>query len=638
MVIFIGIEVIVKGKEMLKEKMEKEEEKKEKDVKVKEEKSNKKSEKSKEKKSTEAKKKQKQEKDKFKPVKKENEKEKKDKNKKGIIAFLILIVLIFIFSVIFALINVNNSNIIKGVTIQGIDVSNLSKDDAANKIKQIYDEKLKKEIEVKYEDYSSAIDLNLLETTYDINKAAEEAFNIGKKDNIFVNNYEILKTYLFKSNIELDISINEDVANQTIEDIGAKLPGIVVESSYYIEDSNLIIGKGKKGIVIDKEKLLNQVKDEIKKTEITQDYLDIPIKEKDPDPIDIEKIHSEVYKEVQDAYITRDPFEVHPEVDGIDFDVEAAKAILAEEKEEYIIPLTVTKASVTLSQLGTEAFPNQLATFTTRYDASNVDRTTNLRLACQKLNGKVVLPGETFSYNKTLGERTVAAGYRNGKVYENGQVVDGIGGGICQISSTLYNSVLMANLEIVERRNHQFVTSYLPAGRDATVVYGAIDFKFKNTRQYPIRITASVSNGIATVSIYGIKEAEEYTVSFTTRTISTIPPTTKYEEDASIPAGEEKVKQNGTNGLVTETYITKTINGVSSTKLLSRDTYSAMQKIISKGTGSSTKKEETNTNKTTENKQKKDTNTATNTTKKDDKTSKSETKNETKKDTRKKEE
>lgn len=258
MVIFIGIEVIVKGKEMLKEKMEKEEEKKEKDVKVKEEKSNKKSEKSKEKKSTEAKKKQKQEKDKFKPVKKENEKEKKDKNKKGIIAFLILIVLIFIFSVIFALINVNNSNIIKGVTIQGIDVSNLSKDDAANKIKQIYDEKLKKEIEVKYEDYSSAIDLNLLETTYDINKAAEEAFNIGKKDNIFVNNYEILKTYLFKSNIELDISINEDVANQTIEDIGAKLPGIVVESSYYIEDSNLIIGKGKKGIVIDKEKLLKR--------------------------------------------------------------------------------------------------------------------------------------------------------------------------------------------------------------------------------------------------------------------------------------------------------------------------------------------------------------------------------------------
>ena len=92
------------------------------------------------------------------------------------------------------------------------------------------------------------------------------------------------------------------------------------------------------------------------------------------------------------------------------------------------------------------------------------------------------MPGETFSYNQTLGARTAAAGFKNGKVYEGGEVVDGIGGGICQISSTLYNAVIMANLQTVERRNHQFVTSYVGPGRDATVVYGDIDYKFKNTR------------------------------------------------------------------------------------------------------------------------------------------------------------
>ena len=311
---------------------------------------------------------------------------------------------------------------------------------------------------------------------------------------------------------------------------------------------------------------------------------------------------------MQDAYYTKEPFTIHPEVEGIDFSIEEAKKIIeAEDKEEYTIPLTITKPKVTTAQIGSEAFPDVLATFTTRYDASNIDRTTNLRIACQKLNEKVVLAGNTFSYNQTLGERTVAAGYKNGKVYENGEVVDGIGGGICQISSTLYNAVLMANMKVTERRNHQFVTSYVPAGRDATVVYGLTDFKFKNTRTYAIKIKASVSNGIATVSIYGIKEENEYTTSFETKTISTIPFTVKYVDDATLNAGTEKIKQKGANGLISETYMIKSLNGkVVSRELLSRDTYSAMQKIVLKGTKATTNNSNNssnanNTNKSNEN-------------------------------------
>mgnify|MGYP003376426950 FL=1 len=306
--------------------------------------------------------------------------------------------------------------------------------------------------------------------------------------------------------------------------------------------------------------------------------------QKEPEPINIDKIHEEIYTEAKDAYYTKSPFTVYPEVEGVDFDVEAAREILKEEKEEYIIPLIITKPKITIDQIGSEAFPDRLSTFTTRYDVSDRDRTTNLIIACQKINGKVLLSGETFSYNKTLGARTASAGYKNGKVYEGGEVVDGIGGGICQISSTLYNTALMANLQIVERRNHQFVTSYVPAGRDATVVYGAIDFKFKNTRKYPVKIVASAKNGIATVSMYGIKEENEYTFSFSTKTIASIPFTTKYKEDPSLAPGVEKVKQKGANGMKTETYITKMLNGKAiSTTLLSRDTYDAMHKIILKG-------------------------------------------------------
>ena len=517
----------------------------------------------------------------------DNEIKKKSKKKIIIISSIIAIIVLFliIISTIFALLNINNSNIVSGVKIEGIDVSGLSKEEAKAKLEEIYQEKNQNDILLKYEDYETNINSEVLETNYDIEKAVNQAISVGKTNNIFINNYNILIALIGKKNIEVNMTINEDVAKQKVEELTADLPGAVKEPDYYIEEDKLVITKGKEGIKVNTEELIEKIKNVLKDINIKQECIDIPVINQTPKDIDIDKIHEEIYKEVQDAYYTKDPFTIHPEVEGVDFNVEDAKKLLEEDREQYEIQLTITKPKITTAQIGSEAFPDLLATYSTRYDGGDVDRTTNLRIACQKINEKVVLPGETFSYNKTLGVRSTATGYKNAKVYENGQVVDGIGGGICQISSTLYNSVLMSNLEIVERKNHQFVTSYTPAGRDATVVYGMTDFKFKNTRTYAIKIKASAANGIATVSIYGIKEENEYTVSFSTKTISTIPYTVKYVEDSTLAAGTEKVKQKGANGLITETYITKSLNGkVVSTKLLSRDTYNAMQRIILKGT------------------------------------------------------
>lgn len=524
----------------------------------------------------------------------QNKKEEKSNIKKlnkskkvAIISIIIsvIIAIILIFSTIFALLNINNTNIISGVKIEGIDVSGLSRDEAKTKIETIYNEKLQKDIMLKYQEYDTTISPELLETSYNIESAVEDALSIGKHDNIFVNNYNILFALLGENNINVDMSINEESTKKTITDIGLNIPGAVIEPGYYIEENKLIITRGKEGIKVDEDNLIEKIKVDLRDVHINQEYIEIPVINKIPEEIDIEKIHTEIYKEVQDAYYTKEPFTIHPEVEGVDFNVDDAKKLLEEDRDQYEIVLTITKPKVTTAQIGSEAFPDLLATYSTNYDASNVSRTTNLRLACQKINDKVILPGETFSYNKTLGERTYSAGYKDAKVYENGQVVDGIGGGICQISSTLYNSVLMSNMEVTERKNHQFVTSYTPPGRDATVVYGLTDFKFKNTRTYAIKIKASVSNGIATVSIYGIKEDNEYAVSFSTKTISSIPYTIKYVNDSSLNVGTEKVSQKGTNGIITETYIIKSLNGkVVSTKLLSKDTYNAMQRIILKGT------------------------------------------------------
>ncbi len=519
-------------------------------------------------------------------------KAKTKKLKKIVISIIIVALVALLFSTVFALTNINNEKIISGVTIKGIEVSGLTKEEAIAKLETTYTAKLENNIMLQYEDFESELNPTLMEVNYNIEEAVDEAYSLGRNGNIFANNYNILGTLIGKRDINVDMSLNEDVTKQTINDIGANLPGILEESSYSIEDDQLIITRGKEGVVVNTDSLLAEVKDMLNDIHETENIIQIPVETKTPQEIDIDKIHSEIYKEAQDAYYTKDPFTVYPEVEGVDFDVEQAKAMItAEVKDEYVIDLIITKPNVTIDQIGTEAFPDQLSTFTTRYDASDRDRSTNLRLACEKINGTVIMPGETFSYNATLGPRTYAAGYKNAKVYENGQVVDGIGGGICQISSTLYNAALMSDMEIVERRNHQFVTSYVGAGRDATVVYGSTDFRFKNTRTYPVRIVASAKNGVATVSIFGIKEANrEYTYSFKTETISTIPYTTKYVQDSSLAAGKEVVKQKGANGLVTQTYMTKMLNGkVVSTELLSKDTYSAMQRIINRGgTSSST--------------------------------------------------
>ncbi len=526
------------------------------------------------------------------PIKKKRRKRKKINIKKigenktllATIIFIIILV-IMIFSVIFAILNINNNNILNGVTIEGIDVSGLSREEAKAKIETVYNAKKGEDIILKYNDFETTISQDILETNYDLDKAVNEAISLGKDGNIITNNYNILFALLGKKNIKVDMSINEERIKDEIENIQTNIPGTIIEPDYYVENDKLIITPGQEGIKISVDNLINRIKNTLKTASSNQQYIEIPMDNVWPDKIDIEKIHDEIYKEVQDAYLTENPITIHPEVEGIDFDIEEAKKILENDSEQYEIPLKITKPNVTMEQIGAEAFPNKISFYSTRYDGGDVNRSTNLELACEKINDVIVLPGETFSYNKTLGERSKAAGYKTAKVYENGEVVDGIGGGICQISSTLYNAVLKANLEIVERRNHQFITSYVEEGRDATVAYGVTDFKFKNSRKYAIKIKASASNGVATIEIFGIKEEVEYQISFDTKTISTIPYTVKYIDDNTLKTGTEVVKQKGANGIVTETYLIKSLNGqVVSNTLLSKDTYSAMQRIVLRGT------------------------------------------------------
>ena len=505
-----------------------------------------------------------------------------------LILIAIIVITLALCSTMFAVINRKSSKIVKGISISNIDVSNLTKEEAIKKLEEVYGSKSEKKIYLSYGEFDSSITYEALEVRYQIENAIKQAYDVGREGNIFQENFEILKTWYKNININIEVTIDNDMIDQIAQNINNSIDGAVVQPSYYVENDNskLIITSGKEGVKVDEKKLLEEIYKVLDENTDDEQKIEIPVVQDIPEKINIEKIHDEIYKEVKDAYYTKDPFTIHPEENGIDFDVEAAKAMLQEEKPEYEIALKITKPKKTVKDIGTEAFPDLLATFSTNYQASNVSRTTNLKLASNKISGTVILPNEEFSYNKVVGERTISAGYKMAATYSNGQVVDGLGGGICQISSKLYDAVVMANLNVTTRRNHQFVTSYVPAGKDATVVWGAQDFKFVNSRKYPVRIVATVEGGVATVQIWGIKEEVEYNISIETKKVATIEYTTQYVQDASLPVGQQKVIQAGNNGRKVEAYKVTKLNGqVVSTTLLSRDTYNAMKRIVHVGAG-----------------------------------------------------
>lgn len=432
-----------------------------------------------------------------------------------LITLLVFITLIIIAFGGFTLYNYkHNSLISKGVYINTIDVSNLTKEQAKEKLENYYANQLSNDITLVYNDYKSFIKPSEIDLSYDINSAIEKAYSYGKDGNVFQDNYHVLVSMINNINIIPTYTLNDESLTKILNNMSTELPDALVESSNYVEGNNLVITKGKKGSVVDTIETINNIKIKIADLSYINSTIPLNVVTKSPQEINIDQVYNDIHKDPKDAYYTKDPYTIYPSENGVDFkiSIEEAKQIVQNAESECEIPLKVLYPNVTTNMIGQEAFPDLLGSFSTYY-VSNADRTTNLRLAANKINGTVLMPGEVFSYNGVVGARTIAAGYKNAAIYQDGQVVDGLGGGICQISSTLYNAALFANLEMVELYNHQFVPSYVTAGRDATVVYGVKDFKFKNSRKYAIKITCSVSGGIAKFQIWGVKEPTEYDIS-----------------------------------------------------------------------------------------------------------------------------
>lgn len=502
------------------------------------------------------------------------------------IIFFIVFLLASVFSTVFAFINVNNTTFVSGISILGIDVSGLSKDDAKQKVTDDVSNRLSTDVIFKHNDETYTLLPSSVGGSFDIDKVIDDAYSVGRNGNIFQNNFAILNAMINSKNFIPDFSFNSDSFDNSISQMNSNFADGIVEPSYDISGNNLIIKSGKNGNIVDSDKIKSLFVDKLTVVPYNTDSIEVPVFSKEANKIDIAAIHSEIYKEAQDASYTTNPYAVYPSSNGLDFNIsiDEAKALITGDKDSYTIPLKTLYPNVKTSDIGIEAFPNLLSSYSTSFASSSSNRATNVSLATNKINGKVLMPGEVFSFNGTVGKRTPQAGFKVAGVYMNGQVATDYGGGICQVSSTLYNAVLRANLEIVDRSNHMFEVGYVPIGTDATVSWGAPDFKFKNSRSYPIKIVTSSSNRKCVVKFYGLKESEEYDIEIVSYRTGSVPYRTTYTTDSSLAAGQQKVIQRGSNGAKSVAYRIRKKNGqVISKELLSKDTYDPHNQIIAVG-------------------------------------------------------
>ena len=528
-----------------------------------------------------------------------NKKRKLSKKSKIIIitCAAIFLVICIVFGII-TCVNKLNSNVYKNVYLFNENFSGKSSEEVIQTITNISNDLNSSEKIDIYQDGENIYTIKAedIDFKFDVDKTVQSIMEYGRNSNLFVNNFKILKAKFSKVEIEPSYLYDEEKLDNVLKNIDLSIKDRFVDDSYSLDekDAKLVIVNGKTGNSINYDEEKNNV---IKTFENgDKNVYDLNIKRKSPQKLDADKVYSEVKREAKDAYIDKSvsPQKYVAEVVGFDFDVNKLKELLElpENKEEgKIIEFGVNKIEpkVKLVDISADLCKDKLAGYTTYFPAGSYARSNNLKIALSYMNGVVVLPGETYSYNNNIGDTTASKGYQAAATFKGGTTVNEMGGGICQTVSTLYNTVLMANLEIVERHQHGLPVGYVPPSRDATVYSPVLDFKFKNNRETPIKIVTSFSySGSLNVSIYGTKQDNDPEVILSQTTTGTIPYTTRYEYDNSLPYGRQVVTTAGVNGYTSESYITKKLNGqVISSGLLSRDKYNAQQQVIKVGTGGS---------------------------------------------------
>ena len=337
-------------------------------------------------------------------------------------------------------------------------------------------------------------------------ETAQAVLNFGRDGDWYANLWTWIKVALTPGSYPVPLpepDLNETYLRANIQSVTERFATLTADSEIRLDREHALLSfvKGGGSIYLDTEKILPSIRralldgtDTLEWTELSGSVL-IP---------DFEQVYRDVNVEPQDAHFD-EQWNVVPEVVGCTFDIAAAEKAWREARPgtRVDIPLSLFEPDVFAADLEGLLYRDRLCFMTTNYWDSDADRIGNIHLAADCLDGITLLPGEVFSYNAAVGERTEEKGYRWAGAYADGEVTTEIGGGICQVSSTLYCAAMYAQMTTTMRQNHWFPVSYLSMGYDATVSWDMPDYRFRNTREYPVRIVSYYDDHSVTIEFWG---------------------------------------------------------------------------------------------------------------------------------------
>lgn len=508
-------------------------------------------------------------------------------------AFIALFFIFILFSFM-----LNNTTVHHGVKIDGKNVGGYTKNELSRYLADYYQQNFSNiTLTIKSPSFTRNISLSDLGIKIDIEDMVQKAFAMGRTGNLFQRLYEGLRLIISPVTIELSVDVSSDAFTNYIDRICNDVYREVTPPNLIILEDKVILCTGVSGQEADREKLEKDIIKAIKAMKPAE--IDITIKEKLPPSLDFDTTFNTLNKEPVDAQFiktSRTTYEINPHEMGRRIDRDKLMEILnyvenrqTQEYEEIILPVEFINPQLTDEELKSRLFRDTLASYRTYFRTdteNNINRSINIELAAKSIDGTILLPGEEFSFNKIVGPRTPQKGYKTAHIFVEGQIRDGTGGGVCQVSTTLYNAVLRSNLEVLERHNHMFTVGYVPLGLDAAVSYGYADLVFRNNTGNPMIIKAKVSNNTLDIRIVSTNDYPGLKVKLATKTISSTPRTVQFIDDPSLPAGTAIVAESGMDGYIVDTYI-KVYNGdvLIREEKLHRSVYQMLPRKVIRGTG-----------------------------------------------------
>ncbi|WP_432401720.1 VanW family protein [Wukongibacter sp. M2B1] len=455
----------------------------------------------------------------------DNKNKGKNGNRKKIVYIFLSIVVLIMFSLLSAIVSlalIYKDSIHSGISIEDIDIGGLSVVEANSRIEGNLLNYLENDkLILKYNGDSWKFNSKDLNIKYDFLKAVNDAYLIGRRGTLLDRVETMIDLVRRPYSISLKSSVNTEIINKILTEIENQVNRPSLDAKITRENGKFIITKEELGLRLKRQETAEAIKEQL--------------------------LSSGFYDVIE-----------------LDLLVENVTPKYTFEKLNQVKEL--------------------MGTYTTKFNTRSRGRSYNVDMASKSINGTLLLPGEIFSFNSIVGPRTTKNGYKTAPVIFKGELVDGIGGGVCQVSSTLYNSVLMSQLGIVERVNHSIPSTYVPKGFDATVSYGVLDFKFQNILDVPIYIESFTKENRITINIYG-KKVNNRTIKLASNIDKIVKKDTEIIFDDTIFEGKKVVEEKGRNGYKVSSYMFIYDNGkLLEKKLLSKDYYRPRKEIIKKGT------------------------------------------------------